>query len=144
MTMTVPRFRSIRPGSLDSTALRDALERHRVGLAERIERGEDGVALGRANARFLNGCFQLLVEGARRDTGLPNGVAPAAVGSFGRGAVAMRSDVDVVLIVDTDVVGAKDAEACAGPPLSLMGRRVRRGPPSAERRGRRLACGKTS
>ncbi len=111
--MTLPRFRSIRPGSLDSTALRDALEEHRAGLAERIERGEDGVALGRANARFLNACFKLLVEGAEQDTGLPEGVALAAVGSFGRGAVAMRSDADVVLIVDTDVCGAKEAEACA-------------------------------
>jgi [protein-PII] uridylyltransferase len=110
--MTVARSSlSIPPTSLETVVLRGALDRHRDGLIARLEGGEDGVALGRANARFLNACFQLLFEGAQRHAGLPSGVALAAVGSFGRGAVALRSDADVILIVDTQVVGAAEASA---------------------------------
>ena len=109
--MTSRASHSIPPTSLETPALGDALERHRASLVARLEGGEDGVALGRANARFLNACFRLLFEGALRQAGLPSGVALAAVGSFGRGAVALRSDADVVLIVDTQVVGAKEASA---------------------------------
>jgi [protein-PII] uridylyltransferase len=111
---TTPRApRSISPISPDASGLRGALERHRTSLVERLEGGEDGVALGRANARFLTICFQSLFEGALRHAGLPSGVALAAVGSFGRGAVALRSDADVVLIVDTEAVGAREATAFA-------------------------------
>ncbi len=109
--MTPRTSLSIPPTSLETVALRDALERHRASLVERLEGGEDGAALGRANARFLNACFKLLFEDALRQAGLPNGVALAAVGSFGRGAVALHSDADVVLIVDTQIVGAKEAGA---------------------------------
>jgi [protein-PII] uridylyltransferase len=101
--------RSIPPTSLRSPALRDAVERHRSSLLERLAAGEDGMALGRANARFLNACFKLLFEGAQHDVGLPTGVALAAAGSFGRGAVAIRSDADVVLVVDSQVVATKEA-----------------------------------
>jgi len=107
----LPAASSIPPTSLETAALRDALQRHRASLVERLERGEDGISLGRANARFLNACFRLLFEGARRHSGLPSGVALAAVGSFGRGAVAVRSDADVVLIVDTQIVGGKESGA---------------------------------
>ena len=58
---------------------------------------------------MLSVCFRRGAA-ARR---VADGVALAAVGSFGRGAVALRSDADVVLIVDTEVVGAREAEACA-------------------------------
>jgi [protein-PII] uridylyltransferase len=109
--MTPRTSQSIPPTSLETPALRDSLERHRASLVARLEGGEDGVALGRANARFLNACFQLLFEDALRQAGLPSGVALAAVGSFGRGAVALHSDADVILIVDTQVVGAKEAGA---------------------------------
>ena len=110
--MTAPHVASIPPTSLETVALRDAVERHRDEPRRSGSRaGEDGVALGRANARFLNACFQLRFDEAPRQAGLPNGVALAAVGSFGRGAVALRSDADVVLIVDTQVVGAKEAGA---------------------------------
>ena len=111
--MTTRSPASIPPTSLETFALRDALDRHRKSLVTRLESGEDGVALGRANARFLNASFRLLFEGAKRHAGLPNGLALAAVGSFGRGAVALRSDADVVLIVDPQAVGTKDAAAFA-------------------------------
>ncbi|HEV2985581.1 MAG TPA: hypothetical protein VGX46_14400, partial [Vicinamibacterales bacterium] len=73
---TTPRApRSISPISPDASGLRGALERHRTSLVERLEGGEDGVALGRANARFLTICFQSLFEGALRHAGLSSGVA---------------------------------------------------------------------
>jgi [protein-PII] uridylyltransferase len=111
--MSSSATRSIPPTALDAPALRDALAQHRAGLLQRLEAGEDGIALGRANARFLNACFKLLFEGVARRAGLPTGVALAAVGSFGRGAVALRSDADVVLLVDTQAVTATDATALA-------------------------------
>jgi [protein-PII] uridylyltransferase len=108
-TTTTSKPLSIPPTSLETSVLRDSMERHRISLVQRLEGGEDGVDLGRANSRFLNSCFQLLFEGALRHIGLPSGVALAAVGSFGRGAVALHSDADVVVIVDTHVVGTKEA-----------------------------------
>jgi [protein-PII] uridylyltransferase len=105
--------RSILPTSLQSAALRDALDRHRASLQSRLEDNEDGMALGQANARFLNACFKTLFEGAARMAGLPRGVALAAVGSFGRGAVALRSDADVVLVVDSSVVATDEASGLA-------------------------------
>jgi [protein-PII] uridylyltransferase len=71
------------------------------------------MALGRANARFLNACFELVFDGAARQTGLPRGVALAASGSFGRGAVALWSDADVVLIVDSKIVAPHEASHLA-------------------------------
>ena len=95
-------------------ALREALERHRAALLERLGAGEDGAALGRANARFLDGFLRARFEAAARAARLPgSGVALAAVGSFGRGAVALRSDADVVVVVSPRVLGTKAADAFA-------------------------------
>jgi [protein-PII] uridylyltransferase len=96
------------------TSLRDILERHRAALLERLGGGEDGTALGRANARFLDGFLRARFEAAARAAKLPaGGVALAAVGSFGRGAVALRSDADVVLVTAPRVLGTKEAAAFA-------------------------------
>jgi [protein-PII] uridylyltransferase len=108
---SLPTHRSIAPTSLETIALRDATDRHRAKLLTRLNDGEDGVALGQANARYLNLCFKLLFDGAARQAGLPRGAALAATGSFGRGAVALRSDSDVVLIVDPRAVSASSAAA---------------------------------
>ncbi|HZU83279.1 MAG TPA: [protein-PII] uridylyltransferase [Polyangiaceae bacterium] len=108
-----PAARSIPPTSLETTSLRRTLERHRAGMLARLAAGEDGSALGRANARFLNECFRLLFQGATRRAGLPGGVALAATGSFGRGAVALRSDADVLLVVDPRVAGTREASSLA-------------------------------
>ncbi len=94
--------RSVPPASLDAPALKAAIARHHASLGRRLDAGEDGLELGQANARFLNACFRLLFEGAKRRQGMPRGVALAAVGSFGRGAVALRSDADVVLLIDAE------------------------------------------
>src|SRR5580658_10248 len=103
---------SVPPTSLETPALRAAMLSHRATLLRRLEAGEDGIALGQSNARFLNACIRLLFEGAARRSRLPGGIALAAVGSFGRGAVALHSDADVVLIVDSRVE-AKEASAVA-------------------------------
>src|SRR5260370_12641578 len=110
-SLTSPR--SIAPTSLEATSLRASIERHRSRLVERLEAGEDGMALGRANAHFLDACIGLLFEGATRHTGLPKGVALGAVGSFGRGAVALHSAADVVLVVDSHLVAAEESLAIA-------------------------------
>ena len=96
------------------SALREALDRHRGALLERLGAGEDGAGLARANARFLDGFLRARFEAASRAAKLPAlGVALAAVGSFGRGAVALRSDADVVVVVAPRTLGSKDAAAFA-------------------------------
>ncbi len=88
--------------SSDVCALREALERNRRSLMEGLEStpGEDGLALGRANARFLEACIVArFASAANRPGADANGLALAAVGSFGRGAVALWSDADLVLVV---------------------------------------------
>jgi [protein-PII] uridylyltransferase len=87
------------PADADVPTLRARVQDHRAALVERLGAGEDGLALGRANARFLDDCFRARFEAAARAAGIgPKGLALAAVGSFGRGAVALRSDADVVLV----------------------------------------------
>jgi [protein-PII] uridylyltransferase len=105
--VNVRSLRSVPPDSLGAPALKTAIARHCYTMARRLEAGEDGLALGEANARFLNACFRLLFQGAQRREGIPRGVALAAVGSFGRGAVAMRSDADVLLLVEADITEQK-------------------------------------
>jgi [protein-PII] uridylyltransferase len=105
--------RSIAPTSLETASLRASIDQHRARLIDRLEAGEDGIALGRSNARFLDACIGLLFEGATRHANLPTGVALGAVGSFGRGAVAVHSDADVILVVDSAIVDSKKAGALA-------------------------------
>ena len=91
----------------------EAVARHRASLAERLGAGEDGVALGRANARFLDAFCSAGFERAVRTARLrPGSIALAAVGSFGRGAVALRSDADVVVVFPRGV-GAAEANKFA-------------------------------
>ena len=107
----LPKMTATAP--LSEPDLRGLVEQHRASLIERVAAGEDGLALGRANARFLRACFDRRFQAATR-TGLPRaGLALAAVGSFGRGAVALRSDADVVFVLDPKIVTAKEAAAFA-------------------------------
>src|SRR3974390_150532 len=87
---------------------------HREALAQRLGSGEDGMALGRANAGFLEGCLRACFAEAAGATELPEtGLVLAAVGSFGRGAVALRSDADVLVLYDPRKVPTKRAGAFA-------------------------------
>jgi [protein-PII] uridylyltransferase len=72
--------------------------------------GEDGVRLGRARSAVLAELLQNLHASAVATTGIQEPVALAAVGTFGRGAVALRSDVDVRLVVRP---GSKNREAAS-------------------------------
>ncbi|HEX8795910.1 MAG TPA: [protein-PII] uridylyltransferase [Polyangiaceae bacterium] len=95
--------------------LREAVEAHRASMAQKLGAGEDGLPLGRSNAAFLESCFAQAFETAARTARLSDarGIALAAVGSFGRGAVALRSDADVALVVDPREVSMKQAGAFA-------------------------------
>ncbi|HZU84608.1 MAG TPA: [protein-PII] uridylyltransferase [Polyangiaceae bacterium] len=94
--------------------LRESVERHRLALLSRLEAGEDGMSLGRVNARFLDACFRSRFAAATQAAGVPtHGIALAAVGSFGRGAVALRSDADVVVVVDPRLVDTTEASGFA-------------------------------
>ena len=101
-------------GAAEAVALRDLVERHRASLAERLAGGEDGMALGQANARFLDKCVSARFESAAGQARqAAAGMALAAAGSFGRGAVALRSDADVALIINPKTVNAKSAASFA-------------------------------
>ncbi len=81
--------------------LRDALACHRAEARTMLEHpGADGVALGRRNAEILDGLMTTMFAAAHGSLGQPRqAIALAAVGSYGRGAVALKSDADVRLIV---------------------------------------------
>jgi len=90
----------------ETAALRAALVRHHAALVARLAAGEDGLGLGRANARFLDGCLAVRFGAATSQTSrlsqsrsAGTGLALAAYGSFGRGAVALHSDADLMVIV---------------------------------------------
>lgn len=80
-----------------------------------------GVALGRRHARVLDDLLRSLFEGLaggaiplQPDRPVPawSGVALAGVGSYGRGAVALKSDLDVRLLVERpadNAAGVADA-----------------------------------
>jgi len=100
--------------SLSEPDLRGIVERQRASLIARVGAGEDGLALGHANASFLRARFEQRFRVASARTGVPaRGVTLAAVGSFGRGAVALRSDADVVFVLDPKLVTPKEAAAFA-------------------------------
>jgi [protein-PII] uridylyltransferase len=81
--------------SLGARLLESALAR-RIGPEP--EAAPDGIALGRARARVLDDLLAGLFARAIASTKTTAPIALAAVGSFGRGAVALRSDIDVRLV----------------------------------------------
>ena len=125
------------PDGTEHASLRASIERHRSAQLDRLGAGEDGMALGRANARFLDGCFRERFQAAAAVARIPpSGVALAAVGSFGRGAVALRSDADVVVVVGGARSGEGGVGVRRGAPLSALGRGALGRPPGARRRRR--------
>ncbi len=91
--------------------LKEYLGRHKADLAARLARGEDGVGLGRRHAKIIDGLVSSL-HAAACATVAAKGVRPelAAVGSYGRGAVALGSDADMRVVVPG---GAKHREAAS-------------------------------
>lgn len=75
----------------------------------------DGIALGRRRAAFLDTLCRELFGLAQEKFGPDGSIALAAVGSFGRGAVALRSDIDVRLVAKDQEAAARLAEALLYP-----------------------------
>ena len=83
------------------------LARHRVGVEEIVARGdeESGLPAGRRLTKAYDGLLSALFHAARAalsNEGAWQPVSLAAVGSYGRGAVALYSDLDVRLLCDKD------------------------------------------
>jgi len=89
-----------------------------------------GMALGRRNARILDDLLRSLFEGLASGATPPGrpvppdawaSVALAGVGSYGRGAVALKSDLDVRLLVPRDAAPAEVVAEALLYPLWDMG-----------------------
>src|SRR5579862_3170197 len=78
-----------------------AFAKQRADLEARLSAGEDGLALGVRNSEGLDVLIRDLY--AKVASSAPPGVALAAVGSHGRGAVALRSDADLRILVPSAV-----------------------------------------
>jgi [protein-PII] uridylyltransferase len=77
--------------------VRGLVEARRSELQETLTAGEDGMVLGRRNAESLDALVQRVYRQASSD--VPEGVSVVAVGSLGRGAVALQSDADLRILV---------------------------------------------
>ena len=109
--MTPRTSHSIPPTSLETLALGETLARHRAASSSG-SRAEKTAWPSGARTRAFSMLASSFSSRARRDRpGCRAAWRSRPVGSFGRGAVALHSDADVVLIVDTQVVGAKEAGA---------------------------------
>jgi [protein-PII] uridylyltransferase len=102
--------------------VRDHLDRHQRRLPEMIvasDPASGGEALGRRHAKATDGLLRSLFVAAQGQVGERPGarlpVALAAVGSYGRGAVALGSDLDVRILARKPAVGAAFAEAMLYP-----------------------------
>jgi [protein-PII] uridylyltransferase len=87
------------------------LARHRVGVEEIIARGteESGLPAGRLLTKAYDGLLSALFHAARAALtaeGAWQPVSLAGVGSYGRGSVALHSDLDVRLLCDKDTHSA--------------------------------------
>jgi [protein-PII] uridylyltransferase len=90
------------------SALRAAVSRADALLAKELEAGRDGLGLAQMRSRLLDEIFADHFAAACAAAGVNVDKAPvalAAAGSYGRGAMGLRSDVDVRLLA----VGRADA-----------------------------------
>ncbi len=86
---------------VDAESLRPRIARVRATLEAELARGNDGIELGRLHARMLDEVLGQHFAAACASLGTSPARAPvvlAAAGSYGRGAMALRSDVDVRLL----------------------------------------------
>jgi [protein-PII] uridylyltransferase len=95
-----------------TATLREYLVRYQRELDQRILRGDSAIEVGRAHARALDGLFSALLPATcatLSSSGRWVDCSLAAVGSYGRGVLAPRSDLDVRILVDRNM-GAKVEE----------------------------------
>ena len=94
--------------------LKDYLTRHKGDLLARLAKGEDGVSLGRRHCKVIDGLMSSL-HAASCAAIAQKGTRPelAAIGSYGRGAVALGSDADVRVVVPSGVKHREAATAFA-------------------------------
>ncbi len=102
-----------------TATLREYLVRYRGELDGRVRAGASALEVGRAYARALDGLVSALLpctQATLSTTGKWIDATLAAVGSYGRGVLAPRSDLDVRIVVDRDAERAQDvAEALLYP-----------------------------
>ena len=91
-----PKAPSLREGADVLTVARG---RAQAELLRELAAGKDGWELGALHARRLGGILAGQLRWTARTVPIPRGFAIAAVGSLGRGAVALGSDADVRLLV---------------------------------------------
>jgi [protein-PII] uridylyltransferase len=107
--MSAPSDTLIRAAPPLGGELRDYLQRHRESLAAMLVTptsenggagaGEDGLRLGTRHRKMLDGLMSALFAASSAAIGGSAHLCLAAVGSYGRGAVALRSDADVRILV---------------------------------------------
>ena len=102
-----------------AATLKEYLVRYRSELDARVGRGESGLAVGRQIARSMDGLMSALLPATQATlakVGKWVDCTLAGVGTYGRGALAPRSDLDVRIVVDKSVGSAQDvAEALLYP-----------------------------
>jgi [protein-PII] uridylyltransferase len=102
-----------------TATLREYLVRYRDDLDAKIGNGAQAIESGRAFARALDGLLSAMLPCTQSTLGaLGKWVDStlAAVGSYGRGVLAPRSDLDVRIVVDRDADRAQEvAEALLYP-----------------------------
>ena len=99
----------IAPLKARAQALKDA-------LAARYQSGEQGLALGVANAQGLSSLLCDLFAHAAQSLPGATRVSLGAVGSLGRGMVALRSDIDVRFVVPS----SRDMDAASALGESML------------------------
>ncbi|MGZ3478214.1 MAG: nucleotidyltransferase domain-containing protein, partial [Polyangiales bacterium] len=88
-----------------TTTLREYLVRYRRDLDARVQAGANPIVVGRAYAKAIDGLLSALLpctQATLSQVGKWMDCSLAAVGSYGRGVLAPRSDLDVRIVVDRD------------------------------------------
>ena len=92
------QFAALDEDLLASSARARSARRREGKSAKESDAHLDGVALGRRRAGMLDDLVTRMFAAAITKTGVTEPIALAAVGSYGRNAVALRSDIDVRLV----------------------------------------------
>ncbi|GAC1351678.1 MAG: [protein-PII] uridylyltransferase [Polyangiales bacterium] len=102
-----------------TATLREYLVHYRGVLDARVARGDSGISVGRDYSRAIDGLLSALLPATQATlSGNKKWVdcTLAGVGTYGRGTLAPRSDVDVRIVVDGQTASAQEvAEALLYP-----------------------------